>query len=160
MKRACLPLAIVAMAAGVCVSSEPVPPTNAPSGFAPQMRESAYAPQKKRDPFLRTDLVAQKKPIAEKNTVPTPPPSLPPPPKPEIPPSAFRLQACLRDRAVPVALVNGKVLELNKVVMMQIGSAEFPVKAVEIGLERVVLDVDGQRVEVRMEDALSLPKQK
>jgi len=152
VKRACILLAVVALAGGVRAAKTTVAPTNAPSDFAPQMRESTYAPEKKRDPFLRTGQRAGKTPTVETAAIQQP--------KREISPSLFRLQATLFDRRSPLAVINGEQLELNKPVTMLIGTSEIRVKAVEIARERVVLDVEGQKVEVRLEEATAPPKPK
>lgn len=133
------------------------PTAPAPSGFSPEMRESTYQPQRQRDPFLRTDLPEPKTPEKVQKDTPVRPIRASQP-KPKISASAFRLQAILRDHRGLLAVVNGERLELNKPVQMPLESERRTVKAVEIGRDYVVLEVQGQRLKVRMEEASSEPK--
>lgn len=118
------------------------------SGFVPEMKESVYAPESKRDPFFR----ASRQVTQTVGATATVQPAV------SIPASAFRLQAILLGRQSPLALVNGEPMELNKPVKMVIGGSEVQVKAVEIKRERVVLEVEGQKVELRLEEPDSSPK--
>jgi hypothetical protein len=156
MNRAHIILAVVGLAGAVQAPAKVmVAPTNAPAGFAPQMVESRYAPEKKRDPFDRPGQQTTRTITNNTNTT-----SVVEVVKPEIPPSLFRLEAIVWDPRRPEALINGQRLEMNKPVTMQVGGNRMRVIAVEIGRERVVLDVEGQKVEVRLEDAIAPLKPK
>ncbi len=122
--------------------------TNAPAEFSPQMCESTYASEKKRDPFqYGTKRVGRSVTIGA-------------PTLGKINPSAFRLDAILFEQRSPLVVVNGEQLELNKPVMMVVGGSKARVKALEIGRERVVLEVEGQKVELRLEEPSPPPKLK
>lgn len=153
MKGTVILLAVVALAGGVRAATVAVVPTNAPSDFAPQVRESTYAPEKNRDPFLR-----EGQRVSNPST--TAAPVVVQAPRREIPSSLFRLQAILLDGGKPMAVINGELLEQNKPTKILIGGSALRVKAVQIGRERVVLDVEGQKVEVRLEEPTVPPKPK
>jgi len=125
--------------------------------FAPQMCESVYAPQKQRDPFDRGDRPVAKTPPPAKPAAVAPPPL---PPKPVIPASLFRLQAILREKNASLAVVNGEVLELDKYVTMRVGTSTYRLKAVAIEREQVVLEVEGQKIVVRLEEPAPAQKTK
>jgi hypothetical protein len=157
MKRLCILLAIVPLAASVRAAKTSVAPTNAPSDFAPRIRESTYAPEKKWDPFLppskRIAVIASTGTVTDVTLTNVQQQVV-------IDPSWFRLQAILMDRRAPLVVVNKEVLELNKPATLQTESGALRVKAVEIGREWVILEVEGQKVEVRLEEATAPPKPK
>jgi len=153
MKQAEIVLMIVTIAAGLDAAGSAVAPANPATDFAPQMRESTYAPAKSRDPFDRPG-----QQVTKTSTSQTP--IIVQAPKRQIPPAWFRLQAILLDRRSPMAVVNAELLELNKPATMRVGSYELRVKAVEVGRDRVILDVEGERVEVRLEEPAAPPKPK
>jgi Tfp pilus assembly protein PilP len=155
MKRLSILLAAIALAGGVRAAKPGVASTNAPPEFAPQVRESTYAPAKKRDPFQRGGQRVTKTPNAQTSVTPQPIPQ-----KPQIPASLFRLQAIILDQRGLLAVVNGEQLELNKPVTMLVGTSEMKVKAVQIARDRVVLEVEEQKVEVRLEEPGAPPKPK
>ena len=62
----------------------------------------------------------------------------------------FKLAGILYSATSPSALVNDRLVELNKPVMVQIGRGEVQVKAVTITRDLVVLEVGGQKVELRL----------
>jgi hypothetical protein len=66
------------------------------------------------------------------------------------PAAAFKLMGILYNAASPSALVNDQLLELNKPVKMQTGQGEVQVRALSITRNLVVLEVGGQRVELRL----------
>jgi hypothetical protein len=63
---------------------------------------------------------------------------------------SFKLMGILYSPTSPSALVNNELVELNKPVRVQIGQGEVQVKALSITRDTVVLDVGGQRVELRL----------
>jgi len=100
--------------------------------FAPELKTSAYEPTNQRDPFA--------KPGVASRDVKSAPGA----------PIMFELQGILYQTANPSAIVNNKLLTLNKIVTLTTGSAEVQVKAVEITRDTVVLEVGGQRVELQL----------
>jgi ribosomal protein L16/L10AE len=56
----------------------------------------------------------------------------------------------LYNAASPSALVNNQLVELNKPARMQTGQGEVEVKAVTITRDLVVLEVGGQKMELRL----------
>lgn len=125
--------------------------TNAPApvtGFKPEMRLSTYETKQQRDPFYR--------PGQRTNTV------IPDKTGPTfvVPPSAFHLQAILYERRSPSALINNTQVEKGKTVTFLIGGTAVPAKAVEITPDRVILDVQGQKIELQLEEATNQPSQK
>lgn len=70
----------------------------------------------------------------------------------------FRLQGILYSAQRPSAMVNNALMELNKPVSVTCGNGQVQATAVEITREKVILDVGGQRVELRLGTPDSLPK--
>ncbi|HTS19416.1 MAG TPA: hypothetical protein VMP11_17700 [Verrucomicrobiae bacterium] len=64
--------------------------------------------------------------------------------------STLKLTGILYDAVRPSALVNDQLLELNRAVRMPTAQGEVEVKALSITRERVVLQVGGQKVELRL----------
>ncbi len=62
----------------------------------------------------------------------------------------LKLMGILYDAAHPSALVNDQLLELNRPVKMQTAQGEMEVKALKITRELVVLQVGGQKMELRL----------
>jgi hypothetical protein len=62
----------------------------------------------------------------------------------------FKLMGILYNAASPSALVNNQLVELNKPARMQTGQGEVEVKAVTITRDLVVLEVGGQKMELRL----------
>ena len=65
-------------------------------------------------------------------------------------PLDFRLQGILYSTRRPSAMVNNALVELDKPVMVVCGNGQVQVRAVEITRDRVILEVGGQRVELRL----------
>jgi hypothetical protein len=79
-------------------------------------------------------------------------------PKREIAPAWFHLQAILVGTRGSTALINGKLLELNKSESLLTAGGELQVKLVQIGRDRIVLEVEEQKLEVRLEEGTAPPK--
>ena len=106
--------------------------TKAQVEFTPELKLSTYEPVKVRDPFARLGGAGRD----GKATPSTP--------------IALQLEGILYQSTNPSAIVNGKLVTLNKIVTLNAGNGEVQVKAVEITRESVLLDVGGQRVELRL----------
>jgi hypothetical protein len=63
---------------------------------------------------------------------------------------SFKLMGILYNAASPSALVNNQLVELNKPAMVRTGQGEVEVKAVTITRDLVVLEVGGQKMELRL----------
>jgi hypothetical protein len=64
--------------------------------------------------------------------------------------TAFKLMGILYDPVRPTALVNNEIVELNKPVKVESGQGTVEIKALSITRDAVVLDVRGQKVELRL----------
>jgi hypothetical protein len=100
-----------------------------------ELSPSAYLPQNARDPFgseipKATDGTAAAVRLAG--------------------PDALKLQGILYNKANPSALVNDQLVELNKTAKVHTEQGEVEVKALEITRELVLLDVGGQKIELRL----------
>ena len=103
--------------------------TNAP-GYT--VVETSYKTSKGRDPFTvpgQPSLSAKQAPGS---------------------PMVFRLDGILYQSNDPAASVNGTLVRLNKVVTISTGGQDVKVKAVEITREKVVLEANGQKVELKI----------
>ena len=108
---------------------------SATSGSDLELIRSVYKPDKARDPFLKPGTMAIGSDGRETATAGQ---------------LVLRLQAILWSPANPSAVVNDQLLDINKSVIFSTASGDVKVKAVEIGRERVVLEVGGRRVELRL----------
>jgi len=104
--------------------------------FDPQLRRSNYQPAKSRDPFLRIGgpRVAPSTGAAVQTAAPVQ--------------FAFRLEGILYHPSAPAAIVNDKMLQLNRPTTLVMNGQKIEVKAIEIMRNRVVLEADGQRIEL------------
>jgi hypothetical protein len=100
--------------------------------FAPELKASTYEPTNLRDPFAKPGVASQDAKAA--------------PGAPII----FQLQGILYQPTNPSAIVNDRLLTLNKIVTLNTGNVEVQVKAVEITRNTVVLEVGGQKVELQL----------
>jgi hypothetical protein len=94
--------------------------------------KSLYSTQQKRDPFTppgQTGYVTRAKPAG---------------------PMVFRLDGILYEANAPSASINGRLVRLNKPITIDGGSGEVRVTAVEITREKVVLEANGQRIELKI----------
>jgi hypothetical protein len=65
-------------------------------------------------------------------------------------PDALKLQGILYNKVNPSALVNDQLVELNKTAKVHTDQGEVEVKALEITRELVLLEVGGQKIELRL----------
>lgn len=96
--------------------------------------KSVYEPVKLRDPFgsqVAAGATSTTKPVAAFTGV-------------------FQLQGILYAGADSSAIINDKLVTLNKSITINAGGTEVQIKAVEIGRDRVVLEVGGQKIELRL----------
>lgn len=118
--------------------------TDSKSGHSLELAPSTYVPQNSRDPFG-----AQLAGSADTNGVAT---------VTSVDAGALRLMGILYDAAHPSALVNDQLLELNQPVKMQTAQGKVEVKALKITRELVVLEVGGQKMELRLGSAAHDPE--
>jgi hypothetical protein len=96
-----------------------------------ELVRSVYKPNKVRDPFLKPGTTASTASDEIKAAT--------------AGQFNFRLQAIFWSPANPSAVVNDQLLDLNKKMILSAASGDVEVKAVEIGRDRVILEVAGQR---------------
>lgn len=106
--------------------------TKPKADFTPELKTSAYEPTNQRDPFAKPGVAAQDAKAAPGA------------------PIVFQLQGILYQSTNPSAIVNNRLLTLNKIVTLTSGNAEVQVKAIEITRNTVVLEVGGQKVELQL----------
>lgn len=141
-----LTLLLVALALGWGVVAEARTGAARPPELDLRVRESTYAPVKERDPFSKPGLgVVTVTANSSTNDTPVPVPRMP-----VIPANIFRLQGILFDASNPSAIVNNELILLNKNVTLKTAAGQLLVKAVEITRDRVVLAVNGQKVELHL----------
>ena len=108
--------------------------------FKPELQHSSYEPTKTRDPFakaggeLSAAVTGPARAVSGEQF-------------------AFRLEGILHDPADPAAVINDKLVRLNKTVTFTSASGAIPVKLVEIGRGRVVIEAGGQKVELWLASA-------
>jgi hypothetical protein len=110
--------------------------TESKPGNSLELIPSTYVPQSARDPFGAQ--VAGSTDTNGAGTVTS------------VGDGALKLMGILYDAAHPSALVNDQLLELNRPVKMQTAQGEVEVKALKITREMVVLQVGGQKLELRL----------
>jgi hypothetical protein len=94
--------------------------------------ESSYKTTKTRDPFAdKTQISPSSKQVAGT-------------------PLVFRLDGILYETNDPSASINGTLVRLNKPVTLVTDSGTVKVKAIEITREKVVLEVNDQKVELKI----------
>jgi len=114
----------------ICASAGATP-TKKPE-FNPNMQLSTFEPSNSRDPFGKVGVSS-----------------------PEIKalpgaPIALQLEGILYESSHPSAIVNGRLLTLDKSVTLPAGNGEVKVRAVEITRDRVVVEANGQKIELRL----------
>jgi len=108
----------------------------AQAGAVTESNRSVYAPEAVRDPFgsgaaRAAGVLDNEKAQAEV-------------------PSVLKLKGILYHAVHPAAIVNDQLLELNKPVTVQTDQGGLEVRALQITREAVLLQVGGQRVELRL----------
>ncbi len=114
----------------VCAAAGAAP--TGKNGFHPELVVSTYEPTKNRDPFGKVGGTTP-----EVKALPGTP-------------IALQLEGILYEAANPAAIVNGRLLTLNKTVTLTAGNGEVTVRAVEITRDHVVVEAGGQRTELRL----------
>jgi len=109
--------------------------TESKSGHGLELISSTYATQTARDPFG-----AQVAGATDTNSATVT----------SVDAGALKLMGILYDAVHPSALVNDQLLELNRPVKMQTAQGEVEVKALKITRDLVVLQVGGQKMELRL----------
>jgi hypothetical protein len=96
-----------------------------------ELSPSVYTPQNARDPFGSqvSNAAGATQPVAT---------------------GQMKLQGILYNAVNPSALVNDQLVELNKPVKVHTEQGEVEVKALKITRELVLLDVGGQKIELRL----------
>jgi hypothetical protein len=100
-----------------------------------ELNPSTYLPQKGRDPFG-----AEVAKTADGTTTTARVVTI----------DMLKLQGILYNKVNPSALVNDQLVELNKTTKVHTDQGEVQVKALEITRELVLLDVGGQKIELRL----------
>jgi hypothetical protein len=115
----------------ICASAGAAPAKPA-QPFTLDLQLSAYEPTKARDPMTKVGAVSPEAKLLPGAAIP------------------FVLEGILYQASNPSAVVNGKLLTLDKTVSLSIGTSEVQVRAIEIGRDKVVLEASGQKVELRL----------
>jgi hypothetical protein len=116
--------------------------TPAKTEFSLELKLSNYDPTKERDPFTKGStpkVVATNSPAAAT--------------------FVFHLDGILFESTNPSAIVNGKLLTLDKIVNLNGGNGQIQVKAIEIVRDRVVLEAGGKRIELHISGVKPSQKQ-
>ena len=100
----------------------------------PVLQPATYNPTKKRDPFDGFTAGVSST-VTKAVTVDV---------------TAFKLQGILYQPINPSAIVNDQLVTVDKTISLDIGGNKVEVKVVQITRDLVVLDVSGQRVELRL----------
>lgn len=115
--------------AGAATPSQP--------NFKPELKLSSYSPEKARDPFGGETAKSSGGSATTEGTV------------------GLKLQGILYQATNPSAIINGQLVLVNKPTMVRMGPGEVEVKAVEITRNAVVLEVGGQKIELKLGGAAS-----
>jgi hypothetical protein len=116
--------------------------TTKPADFSPELTLSTYEPTARRSPLTKTETVAVSAGKQE-STVPV----------------NLQLEGILYEASHPAAVVNVQVLLLNKLVTINTGGGELKVRALEITRTRVVIDVGGRQMQLRLSPQLPQDRQ-
>jgi hypothetical protein len=103
--------------------------------FTPELKLSSFTPQKQRDPFG-----GGLGKVGEGSS----------PATTAAASAALKLQGILYQAGSPSAMVNNRLIQLNKPTTVSTDQGEMEIKAVEITRNTVVLEAGGQKVELRL----------
>jgi len=118
----------------LCASAGAAPPAKKVE-FNPVLQLSKFEPAKTRNPFAKADDAG----VTNKTAAGVP-----------LVMPALQLDGILYEAGNPSASVNGQLLTLNKIVHLDPQGANIPVKAVAITRRQVTLEVNGQKVELKL----------
>jgi hypothetical protein len=104
--------------------------------FNPEISKSVYSPVSVRDPFGSGGAKSVSASDGERTRV--------------VGPSLLKLKGILYHTVHPSAIVNDQLVELNKSVMVQTEQGPVEIKALQMTREVVLLEVGGQKVELRL----------
>lgn len=108
--------------------------------FNPELQLSNYHPTKSRAPITKVGALNTEVKLAPGVTVP------------------LVLEGIIYERANPSAIINGSLVLLNKTVTLSTTSGEIQARAVEIGRDKVVLEVGTNRIELRLTSGKAEPR--
>jgi hypothetical protein len=129
----CQALVFVVLFLFLCARAGAAPEVKPKSSL--ELSPSTYQPQNTRDPFgSETPKIADGSAVVARFAGP----------------DALKLQGILYNKTNPSALVNDQLIELNATAKVHTEQGEVEVKAVEITRGRVLLDVGGQKIELRL----------
>jgi hypothetical protein len=128
----CQALVFVVLFLFICARAGATTERKPTSGL--ELNPSTYVPQNGRDPF------GAEVPKAGGGTPVVRP----------VGTDMLKLQGILYNKVNPSALVNDQLVELNKITKVQTDQGEVQVKALEITRDLVLLDVGGQKIELRL----------
>lgn len=118
--------------AGAATPSQP--------NFKPELKLSSYSPEKARDPFgggaAKSSGGSAVSTTSEGSV-------------------GLKLEGILYQTINPSAIVNGRLILVNKPTTVRMGSGEVEIKAIEITRDTVVLEVGGQKIELKLGGATS-----
>jgi hypothetical protein len=140
----CQVLAFVAMLLWVCSLAGAA----TTSASETELRSSSFEPVSQRDPFLPKHQ-PQPEPVAAVVAAP----EAKEPAAPAFSAADFRLNGILFEPANPAAIVNDRLITLNKIVTLDTPKGAVRARALAITRERVTLEVGGERLELRMDTA-------
>ena len=109
--------------------------------FSPDLQLSTFEPSKSRDPFGKVGVSSP-----EIKSLPGAP-------------IALQLEGILYESSNPSAIVNGRLLTLDKSVTLTAGNGEVKVRAVEITRDHVIVEANGQRIDLRLATQTSAGRQ-
>ena len=130
----CQALLFLALFLFICAWAGAVPVGK--RSFNPELIQSVYAPEAVRDPFGSG--VVKSVSVLDGERVRAAAVSM------------LRLNGILYHAQHPAAIVNDQVVELNKSITVHTEQGEVEIKALQITREVVLLEVGGQRVELRL----------
>jgi hypothetical protein len=123
--------------------------TTSTTVFTPPVKISEYNSHTGRDPFVPFGQKISVAQTTEKTNAATVGTSLSNTTSTTYVPEMFRLQAILCGQR-PMVVINGDVLEMNRPSKLTVGGNELRVKVLKVDKEKVMLDVEGQKLELSL----------